>query len=330
MKRFILVLLFAVCLLSMKGGGTYPAYFPKPLQKLPTNKYEVFLGRKLFYDPILSEDNSISCSSCHSPYNGFAHTDHALSHGIYDKIGKRNAPALFNLAWQSLFMWDGAINRLDAQALAPIHNPLEMGSSIQEVIKKLQKSEKYPSLFKLAFGDTAINSNRVITAIAQFELGLVSCSSKYDSVRQGKVQFSVQEKKGYDLFKKHCNSCHSEPLFTSGKLSGNALPALELLMDLGRFSITKLPSDSFCFKIPSLRNLSYTYPYMHDGRFSNLNQVLQHYQAISNSGTGKVNTVITKPISNEDKADIVAFLLCLNDRKFIFNPQNLYPKEEKP
>ncbi|MBX7182938.1 MAG: cytochrome-c peroxidase [Bacteroidia bacterium] len=330
MKAKIGILFLALACISLKGNWHIPSYFPKPLQALPQNKHQVFLGRKLFYDPLLSENNSISCSSCHSPYNGFAHTDHALSHGIDDQIGNRNAPALFNLAWQSLFMWDGAINRLDAQVLAPIHNPREMGSSINRVISKLQTSSSYPLLFKKAFGDTAITSHRIITAIAQFELGLVSFHSKYDSVRLGKAQFSSPEKRGYNLFLKHCNACHTEPLFTSGKLANNGLPVLELLQDYGRYSITKIPSDSLFFKIPSLRNLRYTYPYMHDGRFSQLNNVLRHYQELSTSTHPKAKAIMPEPISNNDKADIIAFLQCLDDRKFIFNPQNLYPKEEKP
>jgi cytochrome c peroxidase len=173
----------------------FPSHFPKPVydfKKNPLSKEKVELGRVLFFDPILSKDKSISCASCHSSFNAFAHTDHDLSHGIGDSIGNRNAPALFNLAWQSSFMWDGAVNHLDVQALAPITHPKEMGEDLETVVRKLQASKIYPKLFFKAFNDSIITGERVLKSLSQFQLTLISANSKYDRVKEGIENFTEQ------------------------------------------------------------------------------------------------------------------------------------------
>ena len=311
----------------------YPSYFPKPIYDLvgkPLSKQKIDLGKKIFYDPILSGDNSVSCASCHSSYNAFAHTDHDLSHGINDQIGTRNAPPLFNLAWQSSFMWDGAINHLDFQPLAPISSPLEMGSNIGSVVKKLNQHPYYPKLFYEAFKDSVITGEQVLIALSQFQITLLSVNSKYDAIRQGVGVFSEQEKKGYHLFLEHCNSCHKEPLFFENKYENNGLKVDTFLNDFGRWNITKVSRDSLKFKIPSLRNLSYTKPYMHDGRLNSLNKVLNHYSnevVLYNNLAQSLKKGIS--LSAEDKVDLIAFLLTLNDQKFILNKKhknpNIYP-----
>ncbi|MBK9378336.1 MAG: cytochrome-c peroxidase [Saprospiraceae bacterium] len=195
-----------------------PSHFPVPFypfQDNPPDSLMVEIGKRLFFDPKLSANNSISCASCHSPFNAFAHTDHELSHGIHDSIGNRNAPALFNLAWQQSFMWDGAINHLDVQPLAPISHAAEMGSSINEVIQKIEAITLYRNLYFEACGDSSISSAKILKALAQYQLTLVSANSKYDRVVQGQEKFSVQEEKGYKLFLKNCNRCHTEPLFSN-------------------------------------------------------------------------------------------------------------------
>lgn len=309
----------------------YPEYFPKPVydfKKNPLSQEKIELGRALFYDPLLSKDGTISCASCHSSFNAFAHTDHALSHGINDNIGTRNAPSLMNLAWHKSFMWDGAINHLDVQALAPISHQKEMAESIENVVQKLQNNKLYPGLFYIAFKDSIITGERVLKAISQFQLTLVSANSKYDRVQQQKEQFTAQEQKGYQLFQKNCNSCHTEPLFSNFEFANNGLPVDTTLNDFGKWMISKQSQDSLKFKIPSLRNLSYTHPYMHDGRFTKLNQILNHYtNGIRKSPT--LSTQLSNPInlSSNDKADLIAFLLTLNDKEFVFNPQYQFPKK---
>lgn len=340
-KRSLPLLLFAFAGMSY-GVRTVlfpaPAHFPPPVYDFaanPLSDEKIRLGRVLFYDPLLSKDGSISCASCHSPYNAFAHTDHALSHGIGDRVGSRNAPALMNLAWQKSFMWDGAVAHLDMQALAPIANPDEMGENIRDVVQKLNRPP-YPSLFRAAFGDSSATGERVLKALSQFQLSLVSARSKYDRVRQGRDTFTEQERNGYRLFKKHCDACHTEPLFSSYGFANNGLPPDTALNDYGRWAVTGRRDDSLLFKIPTLRNLSYTYPYMHDGRFKKIGRVLDHYtDGIMQSRT--LSAALRRPVrlGSDEKTDLTAFLLSLDDRAFVFDtshrfPVNILPAGEGP
>ncbi len=308
-----------------------PGNWPKPKYDFSKNRLtaeKVLLGRVLFYDPILSRDNSISCASCHSQYTAFAHVDHDLSHGIENRVGTRNAPALMNLAWHDSFMWDGAIHNLDVQALAPIHNRDEMDETIEHVVNKLQLTNMYPGLFFKAFGDSVITGEHTLKAISQFLLTLVSSDSKYDRVMLEKDTFTTQEKKGYILFKKNCESCHKEPLFTSGEFVSNGLPVDTTLNDFGRMKITKAASDSIKFKIPTLRNIEFSYPYMHDGRFKKLKDVLNHYVNGISKGK-KTDYRLQKQIklNSNEKVDLTAFLLTLTDKEFLFNQEYSYPRD---
>ena len=308
-----------------------PTHFPAPVYdfaKNPLNTETVELGRTLFYDPILSKDNTISCASCHSPYNAFAHTDHDLSHGIGDQTGTRNAPALFNLAWQNLFMWDGAINHLDVQALAPISHPLEMAENIANVGRKLQGKRIYPGLFYQAYGDSVITGEHVLKALSQFQLTLISANSKYDSVKTGLSTFSPQQENGYMLFLNNCDVCHQEPLFSTYGFANNGLPIDTTLHDYGRITQTQQPKDSLLFKIPSLRNLSYSYPYMHDGRFKRLSEVIDHYtRGIKKTRQLSPELALPIQLSDNEKADLISFILTLNDPGFVFDPKHQFPKE---
>lgn len=307
-----------------------PKGWPKPnydFAKKPLKPSTIELGRVLFYDPILSRNNTISCASCHSPYNAFTHVDHALSHGIDDKIGTRNSPALMNLAWNKLFMWDGAVNNIEVQALAPMHNKVEMDETIEHVVVKLQASKMYPPLFRKAFGDSIITGEHTLKAIGQFMLTLVSANAKYDSVMRHQNTFTTQEQNGYRLFKTHCSTCHTEPLFTNLSFENNGLPVDTTLNDFGRTRISHNPSDSLRFKVPTLRNIEYSYPYMHDGRFKTLSAVLKHYTSgIQNSST--LSPALQQPITltANEKIDLIAFLLTLSDKSFLFNPNFAYPK----
>ena len=332
MKKYFIVLLgFLCCAFTIeKAPFVVPEYFPKPaydFSKNPLTDHIILLGRNLFYDPILSKNNTISCESCHSPFSAFTHIDHALSHGIDDKIGLRNSPALMNLAWKTNFMWDGAVNNLDMQALAPISHPSEMGSDIGEVVGKLNASEKYRNLFYHAFGDSIATGEKTLKAISQFELTLISANSKYDKVMRKEMVFTPQEENGYLLFKKNCASCHKEPLFTNDGFENNGLPMDSLLGDLGRMTITSNSKDSLKFKVPTLRNIEYSYPYMHDGRFQKLAQVLNHYtNEILPSKTLSEELQNKIILTSNEKVDVIKFLLTLSDKDFVFNPQFQFPK----
>lgn len=334
-KNVIILCLFVFIMFSfvlIKDNHFFnpPDYFPKPVynfEQPPLDSNKIELGRILFYDPILSKDNTISCASCHSPFNAFAHTDHDLSHGIFDSIGNRNAPALFNLAWQKTFMWDGAINHLDMQALAPISHPSEMGSNINEVIKKLNESKAYKALFLNAFQDSTISTSKILKALSQFQLTLVSSNTKYDKVKMGKETFTEQEKNGYQLYKNNCASCHSEPFFSNYNFENNGLPIDPTLNDMGRYVITENENDKRKFKVPSLRNLSFTYPYMHDGRFMTLQEVINHYTSgIEYSETLSLQFNKSIELSSNEKVDLISFLLTLNDKDFVFNKKHQFKK----
>lgn len=318
--------------LQQKSYFIQPKNWPLPLydfSKNPLSKEKIDLGRALFYEPLLSRDNTISCASCHSSFTAFAHVDHALSHGIENKIGNRNAPALMNLAWSSSFMWDGAINHLDMQALAPISNPLEMDEKIEQVVLKLQKTKNYPPRFYAAFRDSTISGEHCLKAISQFMLSIESFNSRYDSVMRKEAKFTEQEKNGYRLFQKNCATCHTEPLFTNYKFENNGLALDTNLNDWGRIKISHLPQDSLKFKVPTLRNIEFSYPYMHDGRFKKLNEVLNHYtNGIVKSST--LSPILNQKIvlSSNEKVDVIAFLLSLSDRSYLFNSAYRYPKVE--
>ncbi len=302
-----------------------PAGWPKPVYDFnanPLSEAKIQLGRKLFFDPGLSRNNTISCASCHLPQTAFTHVDHDLSHGIGGRIGTRNSPALMNLAWGRSFMWDGAIHHLDVQALAPIAHPDEMGSAIADVVQHLQKTNNYSALFGKAFGDTTITGEHTLKALAQFMLTLISADSKYDRVmrKEAGAAFNEYEAKGYSLFKSACASCHTEPLFTNGDFENNGLPVDTTLNDSGRMKVTGKESDRGKFKVPTLRNVEVTYPYMHDGRFRSLQMVLFHYS----NGIHQSNTLapqLRKGISlnEEEKRNLIAFLKTLTDEAFLHN-----------
>jgi cytochrome c peroxidase len=325
---------FAVALAAFRKKEAFfeqPKGWPAPVynfKRNPLTASRIDLGRMLFYDPVLSKDSTISCSSCHLQATAFTHVDHDLSHGIAGRIGTRNSPALVNLAWSTSFMWDGAVNHLDVQALAPISNALEMDENLTHVLAKLQRSPLYCSMFYRAYGDSTVTGERLLKAMSQFMLTLVSADAKYDRVMQRTDTFSQYEARGYKLFQKHCNSCHTEPLFTNNRFENNGLAMDETLNDGGRKKITRQDVDSQRFKVPTLRNIEYSYPYMHDGRFKNLNQVLNNYiGGIQQSPT--LHPLLQKGIylSNSDKRDLIAFLSTLTDKKFLTNPKFGYPKE---
>ena len=336
----VVVLLLSISFFSLRKAEKQTAYtdfvipkgWPKPVYDFKNNKLteEGFeLGRSLFYDPILSRDSTISCASCHLQYTGFAHTDHALSHGIDGKIGTRNAMPIVNLAWTKLFHWDGGVTSLEVQPINPITNPLEMDNTLPNVLTKLKQSLKYKRMFYRAFGDSIPTTKTLLKAITQFTVALESSNSKFDKVmsHEKDVFFTEQEANGFELFKKNCASCHRDPLFTNDRFADNGLPLDIDYKDYGRVVITQNEKDSFNFRVPTLRNIEKTFPYMHDGRFTKLREVISFYT------DGKVNRrtlakELKKPIrmDEKEKKDLIAFLLTLTDTEFLYNSKFAYPK----
>ncbi|WP_408036814.1 cytochrome-c peroxidase [Tenacibaculum aestuarii] len=297
----------------------------------PLTEEGIALGKKLFFDPILSKDNTQSCASCHDPKNAFT-DDTRFSEGVDGKLGTRNSMPLFNLAWNfdERFMWDGKELSIERQAFSPVRNPIEMHSDWKNVAKKLQEHTEYPTLFQQAFGISKIDSTLVTKAIAQFERTLISGNSKFDQYLLGKAELTSEELNGFNVFMDetrgdcfHCHGSDNNPLWTDNQFHNNGLD--ETFTDLGLGTFTGDPNDNGKFKSPSLRNLAFTAPYMHDGRFTTLEEVINHYsEGLKQSSTidplmKKVNQEGVQ-LSNKDKADLKAFLLSLSDNDFINNP----------
>lgn len=333
-KAIYLLSVFCLWLLIMgKAGKPGPEYYtlklpdslPKPVydfSKNPLTKQGIALGRYLFYDPKLSRDSSVSCGFCHQQFAAFGHFDHALSHGIMGRVTSRSVPTLFNLIWQKDFMWDGGVNHLEVQPLSPIMNEDEMGMDLKELITRLQGNKTYKKMFKDAFGTEEVTSQRMLKALSQFMATMISFESKYDSVMRKTpgVTFTAEEQGGYRIFQQKCAACHKEPFFTDFSMRNNGLPYLPSMNDIGRMKITNNTADYLRFKVPSLRNVLVSSPYMHDGRFFDIFQVFAMYD----HGQEKGNTIdpLLKngiPLSEKEQRQLYMFLNTLTDKKFINN-----------
>lgn len=304
-----------------------PAGWPKPpaniFAKNKLSEQGFQLGKKLFYESRLSKDGNISCANCHQQFAAFATYEHDFSHGHNDQHTTRNAPALFNLAWMTKYHWDGGINHIEVQPLSPITSPNEMAETLENVLIKLKSDTAYPKLFKAAFGTEEINSQRMLKALAQFTGTIVSSNSKYDKVLRGEATFTYAEENGYKLFKATCAGCHKEPLFTDNSFRNNGLEINTFLNDYGRMKITGNPKDSLLFKVPSLRNVTVSFPYMHDGRFYSLGAVIEHYRnGIVTTQAGLDPLLKNKFImTNAQKYELIYFLNTLTDTSMTRNPR---------
>lgn len=296
----------------------------------PQTTEGIALGKKLFFDPILSGNNSQACADCHAPENAFSDSDR-FSDGIDGSLGNRNSMPLFNLAWNydEKFFWDGNTFSLEHQAFVPVSDLTEMASDWQDVEEKLQQHLEYPNLFNLAFGTSKIDSVKVTKALAQFQRTLISSNSKFDKFLLGEAVLTPEEQNGFNVFMDenrgdcfHCHGSESNPLWTDNIFHNNGLD--KTFTDLGLGAVTGDPADNGKFKSPSLRNLAFTAPYMHDGRFATLEEVINHYsEGLKNSSTidplmKKVNQGGVQ-LSMQDKADLKSFLLSLSDYEFINN-----------
>ncbi len=333
----LLLLLLACQKQEVANGGqpepvafTVPAGWPAPAYDFaanPLTKQGIALGRKLFYDGLLSKDGQFPCASCHQQPAAFGTFDHDLSHGFNNSHTLRNAPPLQNLAWHREFHHDGGINHLDLQPLAPITAPNEMAETIDNVLNKLRNDPAYPGLFKAAFGSTDISTKRMTQALSQFMLTMVSADSKYDRVKRGAATFTLPEQLGYDIFQQKCGSCHKEPLFTDLSYRNAGLPMDNVLRDAGRMRITRNPADSLKFKVPSLRNVMVSRYYGHDGRFFDVLNVFDHYQSgVQKSGTLDPLLQNGISLSNFERGQLLAFLLTLTDDEFLKNKSLAAPQ----
>lgn len=304
-----------------------PSNFPETTydisQNPPTEKgFE--LGKKLFFDGQLASDGVVSCGFCHIQDFAFTHHTHITSHGVNGLIGKRNAQPLHNLAFMNEFTWDGAATFLDSQPIIPITAEVEMNETIGNVLSKLENDPNYPSLFAEAYGSAGITSERMFKSLSQFMIMMVSANSKYDKWERGEaITFSEEEEEGRILFQAQCASCHAGTLQTDQSYRNNGLAVDPSFNDLGRSVVTGLPGDNGKFKVPSLRNIEITFPYMHDGRLGSLEDVLDFYtDGVVESETLdpmfiKQDGTLGLDITPEEKTKIIAFLKTLTDNDFL-------------
>ncbi len=305
-----------------------PANFPDIVYDLSQNPLTVegvALGKTLFYDAQLSRDSTISCGFCHQQFAGFGHSDHPLSHGIGGKFGTRNVPGLQNLAWGREFFWDGGVTSLNELPISPIQNAVEMDLKFSDALSRVQKSPKYPAMFKAAFGSDTVTTARFLKAISQFLLTLVSADSRYDKYvrKESGGDLNSDELAGLNLFQQKCATCHATDLFTDKSYRNNGL-SVGAINDQGRYTITLNEADRLKFKVPSLRNIERTFPYMHDGRFATLDQVLKHYTSEVTDSPSldpvlKANGKLGIALTDMEKKQVTAFLLTLTDDTFINN-----------
>lgn len=304
-----------------------PSNFPALVYNIglnpPTEKgFE--LGKKLFYDGRLSSDGIISCGFCHIQEDAFTHHGHSFSHGVEDKIGTRNTPSIQNLAYQTTFMYDGASSHLDLQPIIPLTNPVEMNADLTAIVAMMKGDKVYSKLFPQAFDDGKINAENMLKALAQFMVMVTSSNSKFDHYRRNEAggTLTTDELAGYTLFNSKCASCHATDLMTDHSFRNNGLAINPALNDVGRFRLTELAVDYYKFKVPSLRNVEKTAPYMHDGRFGTLESVLNHYSSgvVDSAALDPVlkqNGSLGIPLSERQKMQLIAFLTTLTDNQYL-------------
>ncbi|OJV55824.1 MAG: cytochrome-c peroxidase [Bacteroidetes bacterium 43-16] len=317
--------------------------FPKPdiASDNPLTREGVKLGRMLFYEKMLSRTNTQSCASCHMQQ--FAFNDTAqFSLGVKSLPGKRNAMSVVNMAWNTNeFFWDGRAHLLRHQSLKPVQDPLEMDETLHNIVTKLQASETYRQQFRRAFGTTNIDTLLISKALEQFMNAIVSNRSKYDDYLAGKATLTPQEERGRFLFFTEynpafpaasgadCQHCHGGANFENDQYMNNGIDDDASFTDVGREAVTGLARDKARFKVPSLRNVGLTAPYMHDGRFRTLEEVVDHYNLVKNSVTLDPSFQQQLPgglqLSASDKSALVAFLHTLTDQHLVTNPEYASP-----
>lgn len=341
MKYLVIVLLFPI-LLSCSNDDEQeyqnipidfqvPSNFPPlayDLANNPLTEKGFELGKKLFYDGRLASDGLVSCGFCHIQEDAFTHHGHTVSHGVNNNVGNRNTPPIQNLAFQTAFMWDGATTHLDLQPIIPFSSPLEMNGNFSDAIIMMKGDANYRKLFKQAFPDGAINSENMLKALGQFMVMVTSSNSKFDKYRRNEPggTLSINELEGYEIFNNKCASCHATDIFTDNSYRNNGLPVNPAVNDIGRYRVTELEQDLYKFKVPSLRNIEKTAPYMHDGRFFTLDAVLNHYSSgVVNSSTldASLNNsgALGIPLSASEKTKLIAFFKTLTDNEFLTNPK---------
>jgi cytochrome c peroxidase len=285
-------------------------------------KTKAALGKKLFSEKILSKDSSVSCASCHIPKFAFADTV-AFSTGIEGKLTKRNTPSVLNMKNRPYYFWDGRASTLEEQSLMPIQNPDEMGLPIDEAVKRLNQSKEYKQLFQKIFNQKP-DAKNLAAAFSAYEKTLETVDSKFDDWSNNLKNLSAQEERGRELFvgdKAKCFDCHRMEDFTTDEFKNIGLYNGKELNDAGLFNLTNKIADLGKFKTPGLRNIAVTAPYMHNGMFKTLEEVVEYYNNPQEFVNNSINIdeALKTPLglTEKEKKDLVSFLKTLTDRKYM-------------
>ena len=298
----------------------HPEHFPPaliPTDNQPTDA-RIQLGKSLFFDPVMSVDSSISCATCHDPNHAFANLS-STTPGVQGRPGTRNVPGIFNMAYQNRFLREGGLPTLEMQILVPIQEHNEFDFNIVELAERLSRISFYDSLSRLAYNRSP-DAFVITRSISAFERALVSDDSFYDQVKKGQRNFDSELELGYSLFvsdKLNCVKCHTEPLFTNQEIKNNGL-YLDY-QDVGLSRLTKKESDIGKFKIPSLRNVALTPPYMHDGSLKNLEEVINHYKMGGRNHPNQDPLIKPFELNPAEQRALISFLESLSDSSFIKN-----------
>ncbi|MBK6993584.1 MAG: cytochrome-c peroxidase [Lewinellaceae bacterium] len=309
------------------AGPQLPSNFPPPVYDLslnPVTEAGFALGKKLFYEKALSRDSTIACADCHISFSAFSHPEHPTSHGIDNLFGRRNAIAAQNLIWAKEFFWDGGVPNLDLVPLNAIQSPVEMDANPAVVLERLRQNAQYKAMFKAAFGTEEITTAHFLQSLSQFMAMLVSANSRYDKYVRGESggDLSSDELAGLAVFKAKCASCHDTDLFTDNSFRNNGI-LNDFSFDRGRNEVSQLPEDVGKFRVPSLRNVTVTDPYMHNGKFKTLAMVLDHYASgVQDSPTldpllRQPDGTLGIPLNAQEKTELIAFLKTLDDETFL-------------
>lgn len=335
MRNFLIILSIFLGLTSCQREEVEPTDFQNipdwfPEMDIPSDNQltqaRIDLGRKLFYDTRLSRDNSISCGTCHKQELAFA-DERVIAQGIDNRLGLRNTPTLANIGYTDIMFADGGVITLELQSQSPIFEHTEFDYTIAEFIERIADDNEYQRMFQDAYGQepAAFGISR---AIAAFERTFISGNSRFDQYEYNGDEnaLSDSEKRGRDLFfssELECVACHQPPLFTNFEFENIGL--YETYADTGRERITQLFEDNGKFKVPTLRNIALTAPYMHNGSIATLQEVVEHFNSGGVNHPNKSEKIKPLNLSEQEKADLVDFLESLTDQQFIYNPDLAEP-----
>ncbi len=318
---------FALFLLALSAhAGPKRTRKPPVPKDNPLTEAKIKLGKMLFFDKRMSLDGTVSCATCHDPKKGWA-DQRPTTIGVRQQLGRRNSPTILNAAFHETQFWDGRAPTLEEQAKDPISNPKEMALTHEQATTRIAAVKGYARYFKAAFGDSKVTIGRIVQALGSFQRTIIAGDSPYDRYLAGdRKAMKPEAMRGLAVFngKASCISCHSGPDLTDGRFHNVGAGMQRRVQDLGRYEVTKLDEDKGAFKTPMLRNLSDTFPYMHDGSLATLEQVIEFFDKGGHSNPWLSSEVRPLELSADERRDLLSFLVALDgDKVLVSEPKRL-------